>query len=191
MPPDHNNADDHELLQPGVLESLIKSGRVPFDFGDLRVAGEKPQITFHLPPEGTQKGDRYECARFPLLPHRFSSPEGEDRGDTTVYTVPEEVSIQIIDIRNRILAKLNSTSEVVLLPEGFRELPEVQTEKEAFERLVSVELAIERGVITNRTQVDAILKTLGNFCGALGCLSTELEIEKERILSLLDNVAVK
>ena len=83
------------IVESLIVESLIQDGRVPVHFGILNVGNKAPEMSFWIPPQGTQKGDTIEGS--PTMGFRFESPEGQDRGFAKMHVVPMNVGEQIRD----------------------------------------------------------------------------------------------
>jgi hypothetical protein len=95
------------LLEPGKIESLVKSGRIPAVI-PCKIGGEKRALVM-IPPEGTQFGDRFN---FILGSYKFESPEGKDRGEVETIDISRD---QIETIRSRTAKALKEHSK---LPPG-------------------------------------------------------------------------
>lgn len=110
-----------ELSQSGVVENLVKEGRIPVHAYNLLPAsnllenGEpsdnKNLMLFLIPPIGSTIDDTIVGEAFSSF--YFISPDGTDRGPAEMYVCPEDVGNEI---RERIASALAHTNFLQPLP---------------------------------------------------------------------------
>ena len=87
------------LLEPGKIESLVQSGRIPVVHP--HIIDGVPMALVVLPPEGAQFGDSIVGSG------TFISPDGEKRGPLEIVVVSRD---QLLPIRERAAKALDELS---------------------------------------------------------------------------------
>jgi len=90
-----------QLLQPGFVEDLVRSSRMPW-----LVKTDRELFCF-IPPRGTQKGDDYEVV--PGIGYTVYSPTGKLRGNASYVVLDDEAANELVSRRNAVLKELGES----------------------------------------------------------------------------------